>query len=132
MPPDIKRIASSTTMKVFQGGFVEDPLAVAATYARLHARDLEVMVKPGAKPLVYGESLPAPILGDELPASQPWQPHYNLDMSMANIPIYKHLTFKPADIIKKPREPEQLTHHRTTRMRPSHTEISPNAFEQKK
>lgn len=89
MPPDIKRVASSTTIKVFRAGIMEDAMAVLVQKARRRARELESEVRAGEALKVYGASLEEPILGHdtELPAQEEIRPMHKLDDSQLYVSV---------------------------------------------
>lgn len=65
-PPDIKRIASSTTLKVLQGGEIEQ---ITAELDDIQGKDVPLMDESNSA-CIYGKPLTEPILGKhfELPS----------------------------------------------------------------
>ncbi|XP_023288760.1 WD repeat-containing protein on Y chromosome, partial [Orussus abietinus] len=89
LPPDIKRIASHTTMKVMKGGKTE-------VKSDGTAEDVELSkeVSNQKRLLLYGRRLSSPILGQRYKLagrSKAYDAPPSLDNSLAYIPVYTHL-----------------------------------------
>ncbi|XP_024936747.1 WD repeat-containing protein on Y chromosome isoform X2 [Cephus cinctus] len=106
LPPDIKRIASFTTMKVFHGGNMDIKGAGKSAKTELAREVLE-----HDRHILYGKRLSAPILGHyhKLPSrSKTFEVPPILDNSLAYIPVYTHLLTYNLEPIEMPETPPFL------------------------
>ncbi|XP_067009449.2 WD repeat-containing protein on Y chromosome isoform X1 [Anabrus simplex] len=106
LPPEIKRIASSTTFKVLMGGDVH----VGRQKVREEKDEFKELPRHVIKQMVYGERLKKPYLGHffKLPPRKPAPPIPKLDSSMQYVPVYCHLKIPELEEIKRPQTPEKL------------------------
>ncbi|KAK0177738.1 hypothetical protein PV328_001756 [Microctonus aethiopoides] len=88
IPPDVKKVASSTTMKVLMGGII------ARESQQIEEID-ELKLLPDDKDernILYGDRVDESIIKDDNFASHtPFYDHPMLDNSMEYIPVYTHL-----------------------------------------
>ncbi|KAJ8918540.1 hypothetical protein NQ315_013045 [Exocentrus adspersus] len=89
IPPDIKKVASSTTLRVLSGGSFEKRLTIKQL-----ARRAETNLVHVDETKIFGTRLEAPILGNfyALPERTKHQGDITFDMSFPYIPVYQHLT----------------------------------------
>ncbi|XP_045473600.1 WD repeat-containing protein on Y chromosome-like [Harmonia axyridis] len=102
-PPDIKRVASSTTFRVLRGGTLIKQLS-KKKLAQLAARELTAVDYSK----VYGKRLEEPILGHhfKLPDRSALPPDIKFDSSFAYIPVYQHLIMpQPVALTRPPTPP---------------------------
>ncbi|XP_049790191.1 WD repeat-containing protein on Y chromosome-like [Schistocerca nitens] len=99
LPPDVRKYASSTTLKVLRGGWVD--------YASHKKRDENEALREMPKDLIekgtYGKRVKSPILGDHfrMPSRVMSPSHHPvLDVSLPVTPVYRFLEY---DEIKEPR-----------------------------
>ncbi|KAK4876176.1 hypothetical protein RN001_012598 [Aquatica leii] len=94
IPTDIKRIASSSTLKRVSA---EDE---GKTTVRVDI----------TKANVYGKRLDEPILGNyfKLPDRDTGRYEFSLDTTFAYIPVYQHLIMPPPKVLPRPRTPESI------------------------
>lgn len=83
IPPDIQRVASSTTLKVLKGGNVTDPLAYLIARSK-RPKQPEKEVFSDEQLTTYGDPIREPILGKnlKLPDVEPRRPVKKLDKSL--------------------------------------------------
>ncbi|XP_053961506.1 WD repeat-containing protein on Y chromosome isoform X1 [Anastrepha ludens] len=107
MPPDIKKVASSTTMKVITG-IQEDKMPVR--YDLKSADDDNEDVEAEATAHMYSKPLKEPILGKyfELPGNSAVEQRIDLDTSLSYIPVFTHLKIHEADNIERPPTPPTI------------------------
>ncbi|XP_011187395.2 WD repeat-containing protein on Y chromosome [Zeugodacus cucurbitae] len=106
MPPDIKKVASSTTMKVITG-IQEDRRPVPFDPK---AVDDEEAVEAEATARMYGKPLKEPILGKyfNLPGKSATEQRIDLDTSLSYIPVFTHLKIHEANDIERPPTPPAI------------------------
>ncbi|XP_028982217.1 WD repeat-containing protein on Y chromosome [Diachasma alloeum] len=97
LPPDVKRIGSSTTIKVFEGGYV------GAKIEDFEEMESMKEVPDHERHLLYGQRLEEPILGQSYsPGPRPKVDEKpKLDNTLAYIPVYSHL--KTPDLLPLPK-----------------------------
>ncbi|KAJ8982884.1 hypothetical protein NQ317_004314 [Molorchus minor] len=98
IPPEIKRVASSTSLRVLSGGTLPKPLTEKQKQRRAQKESLSV-----DESKIYGMALTDPILGNHYRvAERTTKPRFiDLDTSFPYIPVYQHLiTPQPVDIEK--------------------------------
>lgn len=85
IPPDIRRVISSTTLKVLRGGEVEQIRKV-----KVDSKKKVQTVTDENKSFVYGEPLKEPILGKhfKLPTRNPPQMNPVLDTSLPYVRVF--------------------------------------------
>ncbi|XP_067624274.1 WD repeat-containing protein on Y chromosome [Eurosta solidaginis] len=106
MPPDIKKVASSTTMKVISG-VQEDKLPKGY---ESKSGELEETVEVEASARMYGKPLKEPILGKhfELPGKSALEQRIELDTTLSYIPVFTHLKIHEAQDIERPATPPAI------------------------
>ncbi|KAF2880421.1 hypothetical protein ILUMI_25755 [Ignelater luminosus] len=105
-PPDIFRMASSTTFKVYMGGKYERRL----TKKQEQQAEQEMTKTDLSKGSVYGKRLEAPVLGNyyKLPERTTGRHDFTLDTSFAYIPVYQHLIMPAPCEMPRPQTPEAV------------------------
>ncbi|KAK9309928.1 hypothetical protein QLX08_000565 [Tetragonisca angustula] len=96
-PPDIKRVASSTTLKIFEGDIRQEP--------DLKHEELKEILKP-ERIMINGQRITITVMGKSVSMIFADQPI--LDTSLPHIPIYTHLKLRPLEIIRTPKLPTLL------------------------
>ncbi|XP_026666531.1 WD repeat-containing protein on Y chromosome [Ceratina calcarata] len=102
-PPDIKRFASSTTLRVLDGGTIrpESDTDILAG----------VKVKPEEKPtIVDGRRLTVSVMDRSV--LMIFRDYPILDTSLPYIPIYTHLKLRPLEVVQTPKLPPLLHGHK--------------------
>lgn len=101
LPPDIKKVASSTTLKVVSG--IQHSMTVKRKVAedRDDDRDIEDTASTDLKSM-FDKPLKDPILGKHfcLPGRTAVEQHIQLDTSQLFIPVYTHLRVYPSEIME--------------------------------
>lgn len=94
VPPDIKRDASFTTLKVLKDGAIHPVLAKKPEQKQ---EDTEEHKMLGLKKCIFGHTLKKPILGKNFKLPERCRPHFQpiLDTSVACVPIYRHIELVP-------------------------------------
>ncbi|CAG4961709.1 unnamed protein product [Parnassius apollo] len=109
-PPDVKKVASSTTFKVWRGGYVSRyvPGRVVADVSDVDADELRTRT--------WGAAPRGPLLGRHtaLPPRPAPQPPPHLDRSLPTIPLYTHMRVSGTQAVRRPPTPELV---RATRLR---------------
>ncbi|XP_045768906.1 WD repeat-containing protein on Y chromosome-like [Maniola jurtina] len=110
-PPDVRKVASFTTFKVWRGGWVSRFVpgqAVVDTLRDITARELRTST--------FGAPCAEPLLGHHLalPRRPEPQPPPKLDDSLPTIPLYAHLRMASTQPVRRPPTPELV---RATRVR---------------
>ncbi|XP_063362976.1 WD repeat-containing protein on Y chromosome-like [Cydia amplana] len=111
VPPDVKKVASFTTMKVFRSGYVSRYVPGQIEIDKL--RDItERELRTGT----FGAPCADPLLGHhfKLPRRPEPQQRIVLDDSLPTIPLYAHLRMASTTPIRRPPTPELV---RATRLR---------------
>ncbi|CAD6999267.1 unnamed protein product [Ceratitis capitata] len=106
LPPDIKKVASSTTMKVITGVQEEK----RPVHYDPKTADDEEAVEAEATARMYGKPLKEPILGKyfALPGKSATEQRIDLDTSLSYIPVFTHLKIHEADDIERPPTPPAI------------------------
>ncbi|XP_068632714.1 WD repeat-containing protein on Y chromosome-like [Battus philenor] len=109
-PPDVQKVASFTTFKVWRGGYVSRyvPGRVAPDVSDVTSAELRTRTfgaPPSPPPLGHHTALP--------PRPEPQQPPH-LDDSLPTIPLYAHLRVSGTQAVRRPPTPELV---RATRLR---------------
>ncbi|XP_023312310.1 WD repeat-containing protein on Y chromosome-like [Anoplophora glabripennis] len=88
IPPDIKKVASSTTLRVLSGGSFEKKLTIKQLQKRAENSLVQV-----DQTKIYGKPLEDPLLGNyyTLPERTVNPKDVIFDMSFPYIPVYQHL-----------------------------------------
>uniref|UniRef100_A0A1I8MCB5 WD repeat-containing protein on Y chromosome n=1 Tax=Musca domestica TaxID=7370 RepID=A0A1I8MCB5_MUSDO len=113
MPPDIKKVASSTTMKVITGQQLDTfPMSLAKeekTPSDTKDDDEEDEEKDNISRM-YGKSLRAPILGKhfQLPGRSAVEQRIDLDITASYIPVFTHLKIHEANELTRPSTPPSI------------------------
>lgn len=109
IPPDIKKIASSTTIKVLSGVYV-DCIRQYHETAKLDDTVVEKEELDDDKAQIYGKPLRHPILGNhfKLPGKAAVVQTPVLDTTLSYIPVYSHLQIHDTTQIERPQTPEIL------------------------
>lgn len=101
LPPDIKKVASSTTLKVISG--IQHSMQIKRKVAedRDDDRDVEDTATTDLKSM-FDKPLKDPILGKHfcLPGRTAVEQHIQLDTSELFIPVYTHLRVYPSEIME--------------------------------
>ncbi|XP_072939035.1 WD repeat-containing protein on Y chromosome-like [Epargyreus clarus] len=110
-PPDVKKVASFTTFKVWRGGEVSRYVPGRAVVDAL--RDITALE---LRTRTFGAPAPEPLLGRYLapPARPEPQLPPTLDDSLPTIPLYTHLRMASTQPVRRPPTPELV---RATRLR---------------
>ncbi|KAL4715396.1 hypothetical protein ACJJTC_015167 [Scirpophaga incertulas] len=110
-PPDVLKVASSTTLKVWRGGEVSRFVPGQPVVDLL--RDI---TEEEINSRTYGYPAPTPLLGRyfRLPARPDVQTLPSLDDSLPTIPVYAHLRLASTQPVRRPPTPELV---RATRLR---------------
>ncbi|XP_053977818.1 WD repeat-containing protein on Y chromosome isoform X1 [Hylaeus volcanicus] len=102
LPPDIKRFASFTTMKVLKGG-----VRKTATESETDISDFEKALIPERQhPTIDGRKLTISVMNKSV--LMLFFDYPVLDGSLPYIPIYTHLKLRPLEIVKTPKLPSLL------------------------
>ncbi|CAH0702623.1 unnamed protein product [Spodoptera exigua] len=110
-PPDVKKVASFTTFKVWRSGYVSRYVPGQKEVDKLRdITDHELKTK------TYGAAPDEPLLGNyfSLPRRPDAMDRITLDSSLATIPLYTHLRMASTQPVKRPPTPELV---RETRLR---------------
>lgn len=112
IPTDMKRMASSTTLKIFTGGCTEDPLSRLIALAK-RKRDTEnaELNKISEEHTVFGESIDDSKIDKHihLPPREDVTTEQRFDENLSyRVPIYCHLNYYKGDIVETPKTPELL------------------------
>ncbi|XP_022814895.1 WD repeat-containing protein on Y chromosome-like [Spodoptera litura] len=114
-PPDVKKVASFTTFKVWRSGQVSRYVPGQKVVDKLHDITVHEL-----KTKSYGEAPNEPLLGNYF--SLPRRPDpidiIKLDTSLATIPLYAHLRMASTQPVRRPPTPELV---RETRLRHAKT-----------
>ncbi|XP_076665272.1 WD repeat-containing protein WDY isoform X2 [Andrena cerasifolii] len=100
-PPDVKRFASSTTMKVFDGGIQKETLEPKSDIPEF----VESFTK-AQRPVVDGKRLTISVMDKSVLLIFTDRPI--LDSSLPYIPIYTHLKLRPLEVVQPPKLPSLL------------------------
>ncbi|KAL1498296.1 hypothetical protein ABEB36_009115 [Hypothenemus hampei] len=103
IPPDIKRIASSTTLRVLCGGSFPKRLTIKQLQKQAQKNLIHIDHKK-----IYGTRLKDPILGSHynIPERTTHPKDIKFDTSFSYIPVYYHLNMSQPNPIHIPRMPE--------------------------
>ncbi|XP_026732970.1 WD repeat-containing protein on Y chromosome-like [Trichoplusia ni] len=114
-PPDVKKVASFTTFKVWRGGYVSRYVPGQQEVDKL--RDI---TEHELKHKTFGEPPEEPLLGQyfSLPHRPDRQDKIHLDDSLPTIPLYTHLRMASTQPVRRPPTPELV---RETRLRRAKT-----------
>ncbi|PZC77345.1 hypothetical protein B5X24_HaOG203504 [Helicoverpa armigera] len=114
-PPDVQKVASSTTFKVWRGGYVSRYVPGQKEVDKL--RDI---TDHELKHKTYGASPAEPLLGQyyALPARPERQDPITLDDSLPTIPLYSHLRMASLQPVRRPPSPELVCETRLKRGKP--------------
>ncbi|KAH8409406.1 hypothetical protein KR222_002579, partial [Zaprionus bogoriensis] len=102
LPPDIKKVASSTTLKVISGvQFATLPKRIKTTEEREDDREVEDTTASDLKNM-FDKPLKEPILGKhfKLPGRSAIEEHIDLDTTQLYIPVYTHLRVYPSEMME--------------------------------
>ncbi|XP_060803800.1 WD repeat-containing protein on Y chromosome [Amyelois transitella] len=112
-PPDVKKVASFTTFKVWRSGYVSRYVP-----GQVEVDKLRDITEAELKHKTFGEPAPEPLLGRyfQLPQRPERQDDIKLDDSLQTIPLYAHLRMASTQPVKRPPTPELV---RDTRLRKS-------------
>ncbi|CAH2075872.1 unnamed protein product, partial [Iphiclides podalirius] len=116
-PPDVQKVASFTTFKVWRGGYVSRyvPGRVAADVSDVTAEELRTRTWGAApRPPALGRSTALP------PRPEPQRPP-RLDASLPTIPLYAHLRLSGAQPVRRPPTPDLVRATRLRRAAPRRT-----------
>ncbi|GBP62119.1 WD repeat-containing protein on Y chromosome [Eumeta japonica] len=125
-PPDVNKIISSTTLKVFRHGEVSrftpglpDPNA---------GDELRGVTEEELMTLTTGVRAEEPLLGThlQLPRRPEHQDAIVLDDSLAMIPLYRHLRLASTHTVRRPPTPELVRATRVKRERKKTAHFAPN------
>ncbi|XP_059049604.1 WD repeat-containing protein on Y chromosome-like [Achroia grisella] len=108
-PPDVKKVASFTTFKVWRSGWVSRYVPGQVEVDKLRdITDLELRNK------TYGAPAPDPMLGRyfALPARPDRHDKIMLDDSLQTVPLYAHLRMASTQPVRRPPTPELVRHTR--------------------
>ncbi|CAH0714096.1 unnamed protein product, partial [Brenthis ino] len=116
-PPDVKKVASSTTFKVWRGGHVS-----RYTPGQAAPDALRDITAAELRTRTYGAPAAEPLLGRHpaLPARPDPQPPPQLDDSLPTIPLYAHLRMASTQPVRRARTPELVRATRLRRASPKH------------
>uniref|UniRef100_A0A2A4JIS4 WD repeat-containing protein on Y chromosome n=1 Tax=Heliothis virescens TaxID=7102 RepID=A0A2A4JIS4_HELVI len=115
-PPDVKKIASFTTFKVWRGGYVSRYVPGQKEVDKLRdITDHELRHK------TYGAPPKEPLLGQyfTLPVRPERQDPIVLDDSLPTIPLYSHLRMASTQPVRRPPTPELVCETRLKRAKPN-------------
>ncbi|XP_052754696.1 WD repeat-containing protein on Y chromosome-like isoform X2 [Galleria mellonella] len=123
-PPDVKKVASFTTFKVWRSGWVSR--YVPGQVEVDHLRDI---TEQELRTKTYGTTPPEPLLGRyfELPARPDRHDPIQLDDSLHTIPLYAHLRMASTQPVRRPPTPELVRQTRLRNMRAKKTHFEPSA-----
>ncbi|CAF4905141.1 WD repeat-containing protein on Y chromosome isoform X1 [Pieris napi] len=110
-PPDVQKVASFTTFKVWRGGWVSRYVPGQVEIDKLRdITELELRTR------TFGEPPPPPLLGDyfALPKRPDAHQTIRLDDSLQTIPLYAHLRMASTQPVRRPPTPELV---RATRLK---------------
>ncbi|XP_055855750.1 WD repeat-containing protein on Y chromosome-like [Episyrphus balteatus] len=109
LPPDIQKVASSTTLKVLSGVYV-DCIKQYQETSKMEDKYNDKDEVEDIKGQMYGKSLRHPILGNhfKLPGKSTVVQPPILDSSLSYIPVYSHLQIHDTIPIERPPTPEAL------------------------
>ncbi|XP_061400442.1 WD repeat-containing protein on Y chromosome-like [Musca vetustissima] len=117
MPPDIQKVASSTTMKVITGQQLDNfPMAYPKEKSNQAASSKDPNGDGGVEDdqdnisRLYGQSLRAPILGKhfQLPGRSAVEQRIDLDITASYIPVFTHLKIHEANELVRPSTPPAI------------------------
>nr|XP_032514989.1 WD repeat-containing protein on Y chromosome-like [Danaus plexippus plexippus] len=110
-PPDVKKVASFTTFKVWRGGWVS-----RYTPGQVEVDLLRDITSHELATRTFGAPAPAPLLGHHLalPRKPDTQPPPGLDDSLPTIPLYTHLRMSSTQPVRRMATPPLA---RATRLR---------------
>lgn len=101
LPPDIKKVASSTTLKVISGVQYSMQIRRKVAEDREEDREVEDTATTDLKSM-FDKPLKDPILGKHfcLPGRTAVEQHIQLDTTQLFIPVYTHLRIYPSEIME--------------------------------
>ncbi|XP_076266144.1 WD repeat-containing protein on Y chromosome-like [Rhynchophorus ferrugineus] len=105
IPPDIKRIASSTTLRVLCGGSFPKRLTIKQLQKQAQKDLIHIDHSK-----IYGARLKEPILGEhyDIPVRTTKPKDIKFDTTFPYIPVYQHLVMPQPNPIKVPDVPENI------------------------
>ncbi|KAM3959580.1 WD repeat-containing protein on Y chromosome [Aphomia sociella] len=123
-PPDVKKVASFTTFKVWRSGWVSRYVPGQVEVDKLRdITELELRTK------TFGAPAPDPLLGRyfTLPMRPDRQDKIKLDDSLQTTPLYAHLRLAATQPLRRPATPELVrdTRLRRSRARRTHFDTAP-------
>ncbi|KAK5645470.1 hypothetical protein RI129_006770 [Pyrocoelia pectoralis] len=106
IPTDLKRMASSTSFKVFTGRNYE-----RSKVTQNEEEDKPIMTANTNKMDIYGKRLEEPVLGNHFKISPRDVGRYafSLDTTLPYIPVYTHLIMPPAKDVSRPHTSEGIS-----------------------
>ncbi|RVE45325.1 hypothetical protein evm_010030 [Chilo suppressalis] len=113
-PPDVRKVASFTTFKVWRGGYVSRYVP-----GQVEVDKLRDITETELRTRTHGAPAPEPLLGNyfRLPSRPERQLPVLLDDSLQTIPLYAHLRMASTLPVRRPATPPLV---RATRLREHH------------
>ncbi|XP_049868004.1 WD repeat-containing protein on Y chromosome-like [Pectinophora gossypiella] len=113
-PPDVRKVASFTTFKVWRRGQVSRYVP-----GQMEVDKLRDITEHELRTKTYGKPAPEPLLGHyfHLPSRPEHQDTIKLDDSLPTIPLYAHLRMASTQPVRRPPTPELV---RETRLKKEH------------